>query len=108
MSSTRPVTSSIVTESPMRIGWVMAIISPAIGLAKTWRAASPMTSVRTALEARIPAARRSKFANFESASEPPITRIPTKTSRRTTRSRVCAARETPTSPTCPPRGCRGR
>jgi hypothetical protein len=63
---------------------------PAIELASVWRAAKPTTRPSSAEEARIPVATRWTDGNWLSANAPPITRIVTKTSRRTSRSRVSA------------------
>src|SRR6201996_7202653 len=56
MSVTRPSRSSKPTRSPIRIGWVIAISTPAITLEIVFWAARPMTSRSAAVEAKIPAA----------------------------------------------------
>ena len=93
-SSTRPVSSSIVTESPIRIGCEIASRIPASGLARIFWAAKPSTRPSTALEASTALASLSNLSNWLSAIPRPTTMIATKTSRRTIRSRVFAARET--------------
>ncbi len=55
----------------------------------------PRISPRTALEASRPVASLLSLVNWLSASASPIRTMVTKTSRRTTRRRVCEARETP-------------
>src|SRR5918999_389855 len=52
MFSTRPVVSSIVILSPIRIGCVAAIMIPATRLATDWRAARPTITPGRADEAR--------------------------------------------------------
>ncbi len=54
MFSTRPVVSSNVIRSPIRIGWVTAIEIPATRFATDWRAARPTIRPSRALEARMP------------------------------------------------------
>src|SRR6476646_10201441 len=67
-------------------------------LARVWRAAKPITRPSTALEARMPVARRENWVNLLSASAAPIARMITKISLRTRRRRVCADRESVVSP----------
>ena len=74
----------------MRIGWVIASMIPAIALASVARAAKPTTRPSTAVEARIPVASRRAASNWASASAIPITMMPAKISRRTSRRRVVA------------------
>ena len=61
MSSTSPVSSSKVTRSPIRIGWVIASRIPAIAFASVWRAAKPTTRPSTADDARMPVATLSEL-----------------------------------------------
>ena len=93
MSSTSPVSSSKVTRSPIRIGWVMASRMPAMALASVWRAAKPTTRPSTADEARMALATLESSSKFEAATAAPISRIAALTSRRTRRRRVCDRRE---------------
>src|SRR5215210_977523 len=93
MSSTSPISSSNVTRSPMRIGWVIASRIPAIALASVWRAAKPTTRPSTAEDASRPVASRFTDGNCASASASPSTRMIAKTSLRTRRRRVTATGE---------------
>src|SRR3954452_4462952 len=90
MSSTTPISPWNSTRSPMRIGWVMASRIPAMQLASVCRAAKPTINPSTADDASTPAAARLTAVNCISPSETPITRIPTNTSRRSSRRRVSA------------------
>ncbi len=63
MSVTLPSRSSKPTRSPIRIGWVIAISTPAMMLAIVFCAAKPMISPSTAVEAKIPAASRPSEVN---------------------------------------------
>ena len=82
-------------------------------LAIVWRAAKPITRPSTALDARIPVASRWILAKLLSASAAPISRMTTKTRRRTSRSRVCggardAAPRVTLAATCPARAITSR
>ena len=95
MSATRPWTSSPrLIRSPIRIGWRIAISTPATKLAITAWAAKPMirpsTRGRGQQRGRQP---RLISVNWLSASATPMTMMATKTRRRTRRSRVRASRE---------------
>ena len=94
MSVTRPWTSSpIETRSPIRIGWVIASRMPETRFAITWRPAKPMMIPSTAVEARMPVAKRLIEVNWLRASATPIRMIARKSRRRIRRSRVRASRE---------------
>ena len=93
MSSTTPLSPWNVIRSPMRIGWLMAMSTPATALASVCRAAKPTTRPSTADEASTPVARRLTAANWLSASASPMTMIAANTSRRTSRRRVLATGE---------------
>lgn len=87
----------------MRIGCVIARRIPAIAFASVCRAAKPTTSPSTADDASTPVATRLIAANWASASASPMTMIPAKISRRTSRSRVVATGESSPAPTASPR-----
>ena len=73
MSATRPWTSSpIEIRSPIRIGWRIAISTPATKLAITVWAAKPMISPSTAVEASSAVAKRLTSVNWLSASAAPM------------------------------------
>ena len=94
MSTTRPWTSSpIEIRSPIRIGWRIAIVTPATKLAITVRPAKPSTRPSTAVEASSPVARRLISVNWLRASAIPIRMMISETSRRMTLRRVRASRE---------------
>ena len=93
-SSTRPVSSSIVTLSPIRIGCEIASRIPASGFARILCAANPSTIPITALEARTALASLFSLSNWLRAIPSPTMMIAAKTSRRIIRRRVFAARET--------------
>ena len=96
MSITRPLTSSpIEIRSPIRIGWVITISTPATRLAITWRPAKPMMMPSTAVEASTPVANRLIEANWLSASATPIRMIATNRSRRTREAGASLAGELP-------------
>src|SRR3954469_18892383 len=75
----------------MRMGCVIASRIPAIALAKVWRAAKPTTRPSTADDASTPVAARLTLSNCIRPSARPITKMPTKTRRRSSRTRVSAA-----------------
>src|ERR1700760_134066 len=81
MSVTRPSRSSKSIRSPIRIGWVIAIRIPAIRLEIVFWAAKPMIRPSTAVEAKIPAARRPSEVNW-ARTIAATTRIAVSSSRR--------------------------
>ena len=72
MSSTTPYWSSMNTQSPTRIGWVIASMIPAMKFASVWRAAKPRIAAAIAPEASSDAASSLRPANWASASAKPI------------------------------------
>jgi membrane protease YdiL (CAAX protease family) len=94
MSVTRPSRSSKPTRSPIRIGWVIAISTPAIRLEIVFWAAKPMISPTTAVEAKIPAASRSSAVNWARTIATTTRKAARASSRRRIVSRVLVERET--------------
>jgi hypothetical protein len=92
-SSTTPDSPSNVTWSPMRRGWVIARMSPAIALAIVCRAAKPTMAAAMALEASTVSASRPSAVNCESAVATPTSTITASITRRRKRSRVSATGE---------------
>src|SRR6202000_2051352 len=64
MSVTRPSRSWKPIRSPILIGWVIAIRTPAMMLEIVFWAAKPMIRPSTAVEAKMPAARRPSEVNW--------------------------------------------
>src|SRR3954454_3292624 len=94
MSVTRPTVSSKLTRSPIRIGWAIAIWTPATRLPIVCWAAKPTIRPITAVEARIPVARRFNSVNWLSAIATMTRKTAANSSRRRIRSRVRVDRET--------------
>src|SRR6266516_155132 len=89
MSVTRPLTSSKATRSPILIGCEIASCTPATMLASVCWAAKPTIAASTAVEARIPVARRCSSVNWLRARATMIRKR-----RRRKRRRVLVDRET--------------
>src|ERR1700760_3885659 len=94
MSVTRPSRSSKPTRSPILIGWVIAISTPAMTLAIVFWAAKPMISPITAVEAKIPAASRPSEVNWASTIAAITRKAASSRRRRRIVSRVRVERET--------------
>src|ERR1700761_345241 len=94
MSVTRPSRSSKPTRSPIRIGWVIAISTPAITLEIVFWAARPMTSRSAAVEAKIPAAILPSEVNWARTIAAITRKAASSSRRRRIVSRVRVERET--------------
>src|SRR6201996_6084283 len=94
MSVTRPSRPSKPTRSPIRIGWVTAISTPAIRWAIVFWAAKPMIRPSTAVEAKMPAASRPSEVNWARTIAPTTRIAASRSSRRRIVSRVLVERET--------------
>src|SRR6201996_9394956 len=94
MSGTRPARSSKPTRSPIRMGWVIAIRTPAMMLEIVFWAAKPMISPSTAVEAKIPAASLPIEVNWARPIAATTRRAPSTRMRRRIVSRVLVERET--------------
>src|SRR6201999_1267350 len=94
MSVTRPSRSSKPTRSPIRIGWVIAISTPAMMLEIVFWAAKPMISPSTAVEAKIPAASRPSEVNWARTIAAITRKAASSRRRRRIVSRVRVERET--------------
>src|SRR4051794_7457184 len=94
MSVTRPSTSSNSIRSPILIGWVTAIWTPATMFPIVFWDAKPTIAASTAVEARIPAASRCSSVNWATAIAARTTNTTRTASRRKNRSRVLVERDT--------------
>src|SRR6266516_1643848 len=94
MSVTRPLTSSKATRSPILIGCEIASCTPATMLASVCWAAKPTIAASTAVEARIPVARRFSSVNWLRARATRIRKRMSRKRRRRKRRRVLVDRET--------------
>src|ERR1700742_4641669 len=94
MSVTRPSRSSKPTRSPIRIGWVIAIRTPAITLEIVFWGARPMISPSTAVEAKIPAASLPSEVNWARTIAATTRNATSTRMRRRIVSRVRVERET--------------
>src|ERR1700753_677100 len=94
MSVTRPSRSSQPPRPPIRIGWVIAIRTPAMMLEIVFWAAKPMISPITAVEAKIPAASLPSEVNWARTIAAMTRKAASSRRRRRIVSRVRVERET--------------
>ncbi len=85
MSSTVPSASPTETRSPSRMGWLIAIITPATKFARVERAAKPTTNPSTADDARTVCAADRVASNDHSTTIAPRKTIRASAVRRSSR-----------------------